>query len=133
MDLFSGTWIANLSKSQRHPNHLFESATLRFEVSGDVVLVSQAGINMSGKHESGKTTLRPDGKEHPVSAEATGVVVVTKWVGSRILDTVVKKDGEVIGQGTYEVSDDGSTLTAKVWSTDANGVQFEQVIVFDRE
>jgi hypothetical protein len=29
-NLLAGTWHANISKSQRHPNHLFKSATLRF-------------------------------------------------------------------------------------------------------
>ncbi len=132
-DPFTGTWIANLSKSQRHPNHLFQSMTMRIDVSGDAVSLTYAGVNMSGKHESGTTKLHPDGKEHPVSAEAPGVVAVTRWVGSHILDMIAKKDGEVIGQGTYEVSSDGSTLTAKVWGTDANGAPFEQVIVSDRE
>jgi len=133
MDPFTGTWIANLSKSQRHPNHLFQSATICFDVSGDAVSLTHAGVNMSGKHESGTVTLHPDGKEHPVSAQAPGVVGVTRWVGSHILDMVTKKDGEVIGHGTYEVSSDGSTLTAKVWGTDANGASFEQVIACDRE
>jgi hypothetical protein len=26
MNRFEGTWIANLSKSNRHPKHLFQSA-----------------------------------------------------------------------------------------------------------
>ena len=133
MDLFTGTWRANLSKSQRHPNHMFQSATLRFAVSGDTVTLTQAGVNEAGHQEFGTTTLHADGKEHAVSPEAPGVVVVTKWVGSRILETAAKKDGEVIGHGTYEVSDDGQTLTAKVRGIDGSGAPFEQVIVFDRE
>jgi len=133
MDPFTGTWIANLSKSQRHPNHLFHSATIRFDVSGDAVSLTHAGVNMSGKHESGTTKLHPDGKEHPVSAEAPGVVVVTRWLGSHILEMVAKKNGQVIGQGTYKVSSDGSTLTSTVWGTDANVAPCEHVIVYDRE
>ena len=133
MDPFTGTWTANLSKSQRHPNHLFQSATLRFEVSGDAVSLTHAGVNMSGRQETGTTTLYPDGQEHPASEHAPGIVVVTSWVGSHILDTLAKKDGQVIGQGTYEVSSDGNTLTAKVRGTDANGALFEQVIVFERD
>ena len=129
---FSGTWKANISKSKQHPNHLFESATLRFEVSDDVVLLTYTGVNMSGEQESGTTKLHPDGKEH-LFAEAPGVVEVTKWVGSHILETVAKKDGKVVGQSRYEVSSDGKTLTAKVKGIDASGAEFEQVIVFDRQ
>jgi len=36
---------------------------------------------------------------------------LAKWRSSHILETVAKKDGEVVGWGTYEVSDDGQTLT----------------------
>jgi len=132
MDPLTGGWIANLTKSKRHPNHLFQSATLRFDVAGDVVSLTQTGVNMSGKHESSTLSLHADGEEHPVSPQAPGVVVVTKWLSTHVLETVGKKDGEVIGKGTYEVSADGTMLTARVAGIDASGTQFEQVIVFDR-
>ena len=128
----AGTWKANLAKSQRHENHLFESLTMRFEVSDDAVLLTYTGVNMGGKQESSTRKLHPDGKEYPV-AEAPGVVVVTKWVGSRILESVARRDGKLLGQSTYEVSSDGKTLTAKIKGIDASGREFEQVIVFDRQ
>jgi len=129
---FAGTWKANLSKSQRHPNHLFQSLTLRFEVSDDAVLLTFTGVNMAGKQESGTRKLHPNAREYPI-AKAPGVVEVTKWVGSHILETMAKKDGKVIGQSTYEVSKDGKTLRAKVKGIDASGAPFEQVIVCERE
>ena len=132
MNAFTGTWIANIEKSRRHPNHQFQSATLTFEVSEEAVTLTHAGVNMAGKHESGTTKLHPDGQEHPISAQAPGVVVVTKWVGADVLETEGKKDGQVVGRGTYAVSEDGKTLTATVAGTDAAGAEFQQVIVFDR-
>jgi hypothetical protein len=129
---FAGEWKANLSKSQRDPNHLFKSVTLRFEISDDVVSITYKGVNMSGNEESGTSKLHPDGKEHPI-AEAPGIVEVSRWVGPRLLETVGKKDGKAIGQSTYEISSDGNTLTAKIRGIDASGSTFEQVIVFDRE
>ena len=133
MDPFTGTWIANVAKSRRHPNHLFQSAMLRFDVSGDVVALTQSGVNMSGKQESSSLTLHADGVEHAVSPQAPGVVVLTKWIGERVLEMTAKKDGGVIGGGSYEVSSDGQTLTANVSGIDAQGAAFEQTIVFDRE
>jgi hypothetical protein len=128
----AGTWKANLAKSQRDPNHQFQSLTLRFEVSDDTVSLIYSGVNMSGEEESGTTKLHPDGKQYPV-AEAPGVVVTTKWVGSRILDMVAKKDEKVVGQGTYEVSSDGKTLTARIKGIDASGGSAEQVVVLERQ
>jgi hypothetical protein len=128
---FAGTWKANLAKSQQHPNHRFESATIRFEVSDDAVLLTFTGVNMAGVQESGSRKLRPDGIERELT-EAPGVVEITRWVSSHILETVAKKDGKVIGEGSYEVSSDGKTLTATVKGIDASGQSFEQIIVFER-
>ena len=127
-----GKWKANLSKSQRDPNHQFQSLSLRFEASDDAILLTFTGINMSGKEESGTRKLHPDGKERPV-AEAPGVVEVSRWLESHILESVARKDGTVVGEGRYEVSSDGKTLTSRVKGKDAKGKPFEQVIVFDRE
>jgi hypothetical protein len=127
-----GKWKADLSKSQRDPNHQFQSLALRFEISDNAFLLKFTGINMSGKEESGMRKLYPDGKERP-AAEAHGIVEVSRWVGSHTLESVAKKDGIVMGEGRYEVSRDGKTLTSKVKGKDAKGRQFEQVIVFDRE
>jgi hypothetical protein len=125
-------WIANLEKSQRHANHQFQSATLTFEVFGQDVSIRHAGVNMSGKPESGTTMLHADGVEHAVSPQAPGVAAVTRWIGTNILATEARKDGRLVAKGTYAVSDDGRTLTATVEGTDGSGKAFDQVIVFDR-
>jgi len=127
----AGVWKANLSKSQRHPNHLFQSATLKFEVTGDVIVLTYSGVNMSGEQESGTTELHPDGKEHPMR-EATGLIEVTKWSEGNSLETVVKQDGKVVGQSSYEISSDRKTLTARLKGIDASGAAFEQIIAFER-
>lgn len=129
---FAGTWKANLSKSKQHVNHQFQSATLRFEISGDAVSLTFTGVNMSGQQESGTRKLRADGKEYPI-AEAPGAVEVVRWVNSHTLEIAAKRDGKVIGQGIYQVSSDGKTLTATIKGIDASGAFFDQIIVFDRE
>ena len=131
MHLLTGHWTANIAKSRRHPNHLFQSATMCFDVDEDAVSLSHAGVNMSGKEESATLKFRADGVEYPI-AQVPGVVSVCRWVGSRTLETVGKKDGTVVGRGTYAVSEDGATMTATVEGVDAKGSPFEQVIVFDR-
>lgn len=132
MNPFTGTWVANLAKSRRHHNHQFQSATLRFEVAGDAISLTQSGVNMSGKHESSTLALLADGEEHAVSPQAPGVVVVTRWLGPNVLETIGKRGADVLGRGTYEIAPDGKTLTANVSGIDASGAAFEQVIVFDR-
>jgi hypothetical protein len=128
---FTGTWTANIEKSRRHANHQFQSATLTFEIRGETVSLTHAGVNMAGKHESGTQLLQADGHEHPIP-QAPGIVVVTRWVGSHVLETEGLKDGQSVGKGTYAISEDGGTLTATVAGTDGGGANFAQVIVFER-
>ena len=40
MHPLAGTWTANIAKSRRHPNHLFQSSTMRFDVSENVVVLA---------------------------------------------------------------------------------------------
>jgi hypothetical protein len=131
MHPLSGNWTANLTKSQRHANHQFQSATLRIEIHDDVVQLTQAGVNMSGKQESSTLTFNVDGVEHPIP-HAPGFVSRCQWVGTHALESMGKNNGAVVGHGTYAVSDDGQVMTATVRGIDAQGAPFEQVIVFDR-
>ena len=65
MNPFLGTWVANLEKSRRHANHQFQSATLTFEVSGDMVSLTHAGVNMAGEPESGTAVSTPTESNMP--------------------------------------------------------------------
>ena len=130
--MFLGPWQANLARSQRDQNHQFESLTIKFEFSGDSVLLTYAGVNKKGNREGNTRKLYPDGKER-IIPEAPGYVELSKWLGPFVLESVGMKEGTVLGRSTYEVSKDGTTLTANVKGIDANGQPFEQVIVFDRQ
>jgi len=131
-NILDGVWEANLGKSHRHINHQFQRATLTISVDGDTVSLHHAGVNMAGKAESGTTVLRADGCEREVSPQAPGVVAIARWAGPHVLETEARKDGQLVGKGSYAVSDDLKTLTATVGGIDAAGAAFEQVIVFDR-
>ncbi|HXQ33006.1 MAG TPA: hypothetical protein VN843_03170 [Anaerolineales bacterium] len=119
---FVGKWVANLSKSKRHPGNQFISATIEFAVAGNTVTITDVVIDESGHEVTGKNTIVVDGNDHP-SEHGNGYVLVAKWNGPRVIETVAKKDSQVAGWGKYEVSEDGQTLTI---SGD------EQVIVLDR-
>ena len=101
-------------------------------VDGDAVSLKYAGINMAGKVESGTTTLYADGLEHEVSPLAPGFVAQTRWQDPLLLETEARKDGRVVGKGSYALSDDSKTMTATICGIDAAGAEFEQIIVFDR-
>jgi hypothetical protein len=131
MHPLAGVWVADPSKSQRHANHQFQSATMRFEISDATVSLSYSGVNASGKREESAQVLRADGQEHGIE-QAPGIVAI-KTLDERALHCIANKDGAEVGRSMYEVSEDGQTMTATVSGTDASGRPFDQVIVFDRD
>jgi hypothetical protein len=131
MHPLSGAWVADPSKSQRHANHQFHSATMRFEISEPTVSLSYSGVNASGQREESAQALCADGLEHAIE-QAPGIVVINS-LDERALHCVANKDGAEVGRSTYEVSEDGQTMTAIVSGIDASGRPFNQVIVFDRD
>ena len=118
---FVGPWMANLSKSRRHPANQFQSATIRFAVVGDAVTVTHTGVDASGQAERSQHTILADGQAH-TSEHGSGYVA--RWLGSHTLEVEATKDGQIVDRGRYEVSADGQTLTI------SGG---EQLIVLERE
>lgn len=120
---FVGAWIANLSKSERHPDNQFRQAILEFAVAGPSVTVTDICVDASGWEERGRSTIQTDGQEHPF-ADGNGYFITANWISSNVLETMARKDGQIVGRGRYVVSADGKTLTI---SAD------EQLIVCDRQ
>ena len=130
-DAFSGSWKANHEQSRFDPNHRPSQASMRLEPTGYGYELRAEGIH-EGKPCVDKTTIVLDGAEHPVDG-APGVSSFSFRSDPRTIRMQGKRDGQVIGEATYAVSEDGARLTATVWGTDAQQRHFQTVVVFDRE
>jgi hypothetical protein len=119
---FAGTWTANLPKSKRHPERPFQAATMRFDVDGDTLTITDVVVEASGDEVRSAMIIHADGVER-ASEYGNGCLLTVSRHGSHSIETVATKDGQLVGRGTYEVSADGNTLTV---TTD------EQMIVLDR-
>jgi hypothetical protein len=132
---FSGTWIANLAESTRHPAQLFQRATLRLAVDGNAMTITQCTITASGEEENSRHVLQIDGEEH-AGDRSNRYALVARWLGPRVVETVARRAGHVVGAGTYEVSADGLRLTVSAAAPSANADGWRsdaaQTIVFDR-
>lgn len=131
MHPLTGSWIANLPESRRDLNHQFESATMRFEIDGDIVSLAYGGVNAKGRQEQAAQRLHADGHERVVPEAAD--VAATWTLDERALHSLGRRNGLDVGRASYRVSDDGRRMTATVTGIDAAGKSFDQVIVFDRE
>ena len=110
---FAGRWVADMSKSKPHPDYPLKAVTVDISLAGDTLTITDRHIDGAGKDTQGAHSFRVDGQEHPFDAPAIGpgVVLRATWVSSRILETVVKKDGQELTRVVYEVSVDGKVMT----------------------
>ena len=74
----------------------------------------------SGQELRGTNEVHADGVER---GTANGYAVTARWRSERVLETIARKDGTVVGHGLYEVSPDGTTLTV---------TSNEQLLVLER-
>jgi hypothetical protein len=119
----AGYWKANLAQSKRHPANEFQSAAIVFEIEGDRVRVTDVVVDASGRQERHINTIRADGREYAAES-GHGYCVVAKWRDPYTLETVGKKDGQVVGAATYQVSTDRRVLTI---SADQQSVVLDRV------
>lgn len=105
-----GRWTADPTRSKQHPANPWRTATILIEVAGDDVRITDDVVDASGREERHVNTIRADGVEHLADA-GNGYSLVARWRDEHTLETLGKKDGEVVGSATYQVSEDGRTLT----------------------
>ena len=76
-------------------------------MDGDVVTITDVVVDAAGREERTTNALQADGKAY---AHPHGYVVAARWLGARVLEAVVTKNGQPEGRVAYEVSPDRKTL-----------------------
>jgi hypothetical protein len=105
-----GTWATHLKASpERRAGALTGDVLVEFEVTNDVVTLTQIVIDPSGRESAMKMVIQTDGQDHPVQT-ADGLMLQATWINPRTLETFAKRGDVVVSKGTYEVSPDGQSL-----------------------
>ena len=127
-----GTWKLNEAKSKiaagTPKNH-----TVVYEAAGDDVKVIVDGVDGEGKTAHNEWTGKFDGKDYPVTGDATVDTRTYTMVNARTLTITNKKAGKVTATGRIVVSADGKTRTITTTSTDATGKKVTSVGVYDKQ
>ena len=131
-DPFSGTWKMNLQKSNFDPNHRPSEGTVRFEPQSDGYIMRAEGVCEGKRVEEQPQRFILDGKERPVPG-APNVTAVSTRPDPNTIRAVARSGDRTVGDGSYVVSADGSTLTATVRGIDAQQRQFQTTVVWDRQ
>jgi len=105
---FDGTWVADVSRSTRHPANQFRGATMTIAVVGNTVTIDDLVVNESGGEDRGHNSLIADGVERVFDH---GYALTASWHGPHVIETLATQNGALVGRGRYEVSPDRQTLT----------------------
>ncbi len=128
-----GTWQLNLAKSKFSPGPAPKSETRTYAAGADGTTLTWKSVGANGKETSVTSTFKTDGKDYPVTGSPNFDTLALKQVDSNTVHSMQKKGGKVIGETTRCVSKDGKTLTLASKGTGADGVAYDNVLVYDKQ
>ena len=131
-DGFMGTWKLNEAKSKLAPG-TGKNSTVVYEAAGDDVKVTVDGTDADGKPTHNEWTGKFDGKDYPVTGDATSDARSYKKVDDHTLEFAGMKGGKVTISGRVVVSADGKTRTVTTSGTDAKGNKVSSTAVYDKQ
>jgi hypothetical protein len=131
-DPFMGTWKLNESKSKL-PAGMAKNSTVTYTAEGDQVKVTIDGTTADGKPLHNEWVGKYDGKDYPVTGDATESTRSVKKVNDRTLDFTVKTGDKTTATGKVVVAKDGKTRTVTTTGTDSKGKKMTSTTVYDKE
>ena len=132
-DPFAGIWNLNPGRSHFRSGHRPTGGTMFWERTPEGYLMRAEGTTCDGKAvQEGLQAFNLDEKEHPVPG-APGLVAIAHHPDANTIHVQAKNSDQVVGEGSYIVSADGTTLIAAVSGTDAQQKPFLTVAVWDRQ
>lgn len=126
-----GTWKLNEAKSKfagKARNH-----TVTYEAAGDQTKVTVDGVDENGGAVHNEWTGKFDGKDYPVTGDATSDTRSYRRINNNTLALTGKKGGKVTLTGRIVVSRDGKTRTVTTTATNAQKKRVTNVAVYDKQ
>ena len=126
-----GTWKLNEAKSKfggKARNH-----TVVYETAGDQIKVTVDGVDESGAATHSEWTGKFDGKDYPVTGDATSDMRSYRVINARTNAITGKKNGKVTLTGRIVVSQDGKSRTFTTTSTNSAGKKVMTTAVYDKQ
>ena len=132
-DQQSGTWKMDPAKSTYSPGPAAKSITLKIESDGDNINYSSDGIDASGNPTHVEYTAKYGGRNYPVTGSSNADTVALKRIDSNTIQSIMKKDGQVVMTVTSVVSEDGKTRTSTFKGKNAKGQDVNNILVYNKQ
>lgn len=134
-DPFLGTWKLNAKKSKFVPGPPRKSET-RIVVTGpNGMRISVDRVNGDGSTEEFEYTTNLDGKSYPITGQGPygADSIAANLTAPNTIQSTLSKGGRVVATAVSIVSKNGTILTITTKGTDAQGRQFTNVSVYDKQ
>jgi hypothetical protein len=131
-EAFIGDWKLNEAKS-KIPAGSPKNTLVVYAASGDSIMVTISGTGADGNPIHVTWTGKYDGKDYPVTGDATIDMRAYTLVNSHTLSITNKKNGKVVNTTRVVVSADGKTRTVTTTGTDDKGVKTTSTSVYDKQ
>jgi hypothetical protein len=130
-----GTWKLNLEKSKYTPAPMpIKSLTVVREASDGGVKQTTTGERADGTAINASYTAKYDGKDVQVTGNSQYDTIAIKQVNAYTLtDERKKTGGPYKATGSTVVSNGGKTMITTTKGINANGKEFTQVLVLDKQ
>ena len=130
-----GTWKLNVAKSTYTPGPMpIKSLTLTREASDGGVKQTTTGERSDGTAVQASYTAKYDGKEVQVTGNSQYDTIAIKQANANTLTDERKKTaGPYKATGRTVVSNGGKTMTTTTKGTNADGKEFTQVLVLEKQ
>jgi hypothetical protein len=132
-DPLIGTWKLNLAKSTYSPGPPPRSQTATFQAEGQGLRETLEAINAQGNPANGVFMIFDDGKSYPVTGNPAFDGQSFKRVNESTWWGIRTKAGKVVQTIILAVSADGKTETATNRGVNANGQEFYNVGIYDKQ
>jgi hypothetical protein len=128
-----GTWTLNLAKSKFNPGPAPKSQTRTYAQTAQGTALTFNGVAADGSAVSGQSTFKYDGKDYPITGSPDFDTLSLKRINGSTVKSTQKKAGKVVGTTTRTISAHGKVLTLSSKGTDAKGMSYDNVLVFDKQ
>jgi hypothetical protein len=127
-----GTWKLNEGKSKLGPGFP-KNTTVVYEAAGDSIKATIDGVDAKGKPTHTVWIGKFDGKDYPVTGDASSDTRALKQIDDHTLEMTSKKAGKVTLSGKIVIAADGKSRTLTASGTDSMGMKVEGMTFYDKQ
>lgn len=132
-DEHSGTWKMNPANSNYSPGPAPKSITVKIASDADNMKLTSDGIDAAGKPTHVEYTAKFDGKDYPITGIPNADTIALERLDASTIRSTTKKGDQVVMTVTSVISKDGKTRTATFKGKNAEGLDINNVVVYDKQ